>query len=84
MIKLLDLKTGCTDTIKVKLIRNTGYLNVTNNSSETLIVSKDEALGVVDLRSIGYYKVKQSTIEHHLQHNYEFKPLQVFCKESIS
>ena len=62
MIKLIDLKTGCTNTIKLKFVRNTGFLNVTNNSSEPLIFSKDEALGVVDLRSIGYYKVKQSTL----------------------
>ena len=65
MTKLLDLKTSCTNTIKVKFIRNTGYLDVSNNSSETLIFSKDETMGIVDLRSIGYYKVKRSTIEHH-------------------
>ena len=71
-VKLLDLKTGCTNTIKVKFIRNTLYLNVANNSSKTLIFRKDEAMGVVDMRSIGYYKVKQDTAQHHLQHYYEF------------
>ena len=34
MIKLLNVKTECTDMIKVKCIRNTGFLNVTNNSNE--------------------------------------------------
>ena len=52
MIRLLDLKTGCASTIKLKFIRNTGYLDVSNNSLEKLIFSKDEALGVVDLISI--------------------------------
>ena len=81
MTKLLDLKTGCTNTIKVKFIGNTGYLDLTNNSSGTLIFIKDEALGVVDLRSLDYYEVKQSTIQHHLKHYYEFKPLKVPCEE---
>ena len=81
MLKLLYLKAGSTNTIKVKFIRNTGFHDVTNNSSETLIFSKDEAIGVLDLRSIGYHKVKQSTIQHHLQHYYEFKSLQVSCEE---
>ena len=31
-LKLLDLKTGCINTIKVKLMRNTGFHDVTNNS----------------------------------------------------
>ena len=70
MIKLLDLKTVCTSMIK--LTRNTEFLDMTNNSSEPNIFSKDEAIGVVDLRSIGYQKVKP---------NYEFKPLQVLCNE---
>ena len=42
MIKLLYLKTGCATTIKVKFIRNTGYLDVTDNSSDTLIFHRDE------------------------------------------
>ena len=52
-----------------------------NNSSETQILSKDEALGVIDLRPTEYYKMKQSTIQHHLQCYYEFKALQVVLKE---
>ena len=76
MVKLLDLKTDCTNTIKGKFMRNTGYLDVTNNSSETLILSKDEVLGIVDLKSIGNNEVKESIIWHHLQYHYEYKSLQ--------
>ena len=43
------MKIGCTNTKKVKCIRNTAFPDVTNNSSEPLIFSKEEALGVVDL-----------------------------------
>ena len=59
-------KTSCTNMINVKYVRNTGKLDVTNSSPELIIFKKDEALGIVDLRSIGHYKVKQSTIQHSL------------------
>ena len=58
MVTLLDLKTGGVNTIKVKVVRSVGFLHVTNNSLQQLICNKKESLGVVDLRSCGYYKVK--------------------------
>ena len=33
------------------------------------------------MQSIGYYKVKQSNIQHHLEIYYEFRPLQALCEE---
>ena len=53
MITLLDFKTCHTNAIKVKFIRNTGYIDVANNSSEIHIFSKDDAIVVVVLRSTG-------------------------------
>ena len=45
-----------------------------------MIFNKYEALGTGGPRSIGYYKMEQSTIQHNL--NYcEFRPLQVLCEE---
>ena len=64
-IKLLNHITSCDSTIKVKCFRNTGFVNATNSSSEPVIFNKDEALGIVDLRPIGYDMVKQSTIQHN-------------------
>ena len=34
-------------------------LDVTNSSPETLILGPKEALGNLDLRSLGYYKIQQ-------------------------
>ena len=45
----------------MEFIRNTGFLDVSNNSSETLIFSEDEALGIVDLTSVGCYEIKWRT-----------------------
>ena len=36
-MRLTDVKTGCTYVIKVNFIRNTGFLDVTNNPLEPLI-----------------------------------------------
>ena len=41
IIKILELKTGYTNTIKVKFIKNTRFLDETNNSSQTCISSTD-------------------------------------------
>ena len=76
MIKLLDLKMGCADTINVKFIRNTVFLDVTYSSSETHIFS-DEAMSVVDLRSIGYYKIIQSTMQHHFETSFFYITIRV-------
>ena len=43
--KLLAVKTGITNMIKVMFVRSTGFLDVTNNSSEPYIFNKDEVLG---------------------------------------
>ena len=32
-------------------------LDMTNSNSETLILNPKEALGILDLRSLGYYKI---------------------------
>ena len=41
-------------------------LDVTNSFLETVIFSPKEMLGILDLRSIGYYKIKQGILQHNL------------------
>ena len=43
--------------LKVKFTRNAAMLDMTNRSSKTLILNLKEALGILDLRSLGYYKI---------------------------
>ena len=45
--------------LKVMFTRNAAILGVMNSSSEILILNPKEALGIFDLRSLGYYKIKQ-------------------------
>ena len=54
IIKLLDKLTDSVMVLKVKFAHNVAMLDMINNSnSETLILNPREALGILDLRSLG-------------------------------
>ena len=59
MIKILDMKTQTTNMIKLKFIRNRAVLKIKNNAHETVTYGKTNMMGIVDLRSLGFYKIKQ-------------------------
>ena len=59
IIKLLNKSTQSVIMLKVKLVRNAAMLDMMNNSSEILTLNPEEALCILDLRSLGYYKIKQ-------------------------
>ena len=56
--KMLDIKEQKTLTMKSKFIRNRATFKVTNSTHETVTFDSKEMLGIVDLRSLGYYKMK--------------------------
>ena len=39
---------------------------INNSSSETPIFNPSKSLGILDLRSLGYYKIKQGVIQQNL------------------
>ena len=57
IIKLLDTSTQSIIMLKVKFTQNAAMLDMMNSSSETLTLNPKEALGILDLRSLGYYKI---------------------------
>ena len=52
---------------------------INNSGSETLILNPREALEVSDLRSLGYYKIKQGVIQQKLSKYYEFELAEKVC-----
>ena len=44
--------------MKLKFIRNRAMFKVTNSTHETVTFDPKEMLGIVDLRSLGYYEIK--------------------------
>ena len=62
MIKILDMKEQTTNMIKLKFIQNKVVLKVTNKTCKTIVFGRSEMMGVVDLRSLGFYKIKQEVL----------------------
>ena len=82
IIKLLDKLTHSSMVLKVKFVHNIAMLDMINNSnSETLILNPKGALGILDLRSLGYYKIKQGVIQQKLSRFYEFESVDEVCTQ---
>ena len=61
-IKILDGSTYSTMLLKLKLMCNTAMLDIVNNGTDIIIFKPEEMLGIVDLSSLGYYKIKQGIL----------------------
>ena len=48
-------------------------LDITNSSSEIPILSPKEVIGILDLRSLGYYKIQQGVLQQNLSMFYKYK-----------
>ena len=81
MVKILDIKEQTTNIIKLKLIRNKAVLKITNKTHETVTFGRTEMMGIVDLRSLGFYKIKQEILQEHLGRHYHFKLADDVCNQ---
>ena len=79
--KLLDTKEQRTLTMKIKFIRNRETFKVKNDTHKTVTFNPTQMLGVIDLRSLGYYKIKQGVLQQNLSHIYHFKSAQKVCDQ---
>ena len=66
--KLLDTKPHIALTLKLKFIRNRETLKVTNSTQEKVTFNPEHVVGIVDLRFLGYYKIKQGVLQQNLSH----------------
>ena len=66
IVKILDRGTHSTLLIKLKFTHNVAILDIVNNGTETMIFRPEEMLGIMDLRSLGYYKIKQGILQQNL------------------
>ena len=80
IIKILDGSTYSTMLIKLKFTCNAAILDIVNNGTETIIFKPEEMIGIVDLRSLGYYKIKQGILQQNLSKYYRFEKAETLCK----
>ena len=81
MVKILDMKTQTTNMIKLKFIQNKAILKIKNKTHETVNFGKTDMMGVVDLRSLGFYKIKQEVLQEHLSRHYHFELADNVCDQ---
>ena len=82
IIKLLDKLAHNIMVLKVKFAHNMAMLDMINNSnSETLILNLREAMGILDLSSLGCYKIKQGVIQQKLSRFYKFESADEVCTQ---
>ena len=79
MVKILDGSTYSTILLKLKFMHNAVTLNIVNNGPETTFKA-EEMLGILDLRSLGYYKIKQGIPQQNLSKYYKSERPDALCK----
>ena len=79
--KMLDIKEQKTLTMKLKFIRNRATFKVTNSTQDTVTFDAKDMLGLIDLRSLGYYKIKQGVLQQNLSCIYHFESVNTVCDQ---
>ena len=73
IIKIIDGKTNSTLLIKLKFMCNKAVLDIKNAGKDTMILNPREIMGIVDIRSLGYYKIRQGILQQNLSRYYRFE-----------
>ena len=66
IVKIIDKGQRMLMMLKLKFIQNKATLDITNNMREILIFDRKTTIGILDLRSLGYYKIKQGVLQQNL------------------
>ena len=81
IVKIIDQGQKMPMMLKLKFIRNKAMLDITNNTRETVIFDKKTSIGILDLRSLGYYKIKQGVLQQNLNTYYQFEEVDRICAD---
>ena len=79
--KMLDAKEQKTFTMKLKFIRNRAIFKVTNSTHKMVTFDPKAMLGIVDMRSLGYYKLKQGVLQQNFSCMYHFESVTKVCDQ---
>ena len=80
IIKIIDGSTSGTLLIKLKFTSNKAVLDIKNARKDTMILRLEEMIGIVDIRSLGYYKIKQGILQQNLSRYYTFEEAKKLCE----
>ena len=78
---MLDKKVQNMMMLKPIFVQNLATSDVTNNSLDMIISDPKEMLGILDLRSVGYYKIKQGILQQNISRCYRFESADILCEQ---
>ena len=68
-------------TLKMQLSRNYSVVEITNNYNTTYFIDHRKSLGIVTIRSLGYYNINHQTLSNNLSSIFEFECLAKLCNQ---
>ena len=80
IIKITGGGTYSTLLIKLKFTCNKAVLDIKNAGKDTMILRPKEMIGIVDIRSLRYYKIKQGILQQNLSRYYRFGEAKKLCE----
>ena len=84
IVKILDGNMHSTMLLKLKFMQNATTLDMANDGLDTIIFKPEEMIGILDPRSLGYYKIKQGILQQNLSKNYRFERADALCEHLTS
>ena len=80
IIKIIDGGTYSTLLIKLKFTCTRAILDIMNKEKDTMNLRPEEMIGIIDLRCLGYYKIKQRIFQQNLSRYYRFEKAEILCE----
>ena len=77
---MLDEGTHSTILLKLRYTQNKAVLYITNKGTDTMIFKPKDVIGIIDLRSLGYYKIKQGLLQQNVSRYYRFERAEKLCE----
>ena len=81
IVEIIDKGQRTQMMLKLRFIQNKATLDITNNTREILIFDRKSMIGILDLRSLGYYKIKQGVLQQNLNKYHHFEGANKVCEE---
>ena len=81
MVKILDMKEANHKHDKIEIHLKQSSFEDYKQNTKTVTFSRTEMVGIVDLRLLGFYKIKQEVLQEHLSRHYHFELADDVCDQ---
>jgi hypothetical protein len=81
IVKVFNQDQPSVSTTEIILHKNVAIIEICNKGQKPFTIQKQHAIGIVDIRSLGYYKIEMQTLENKLNSKYHFDNLFHLCDQ---